>query len=303
MRESVLDPAAPPGVAFWRDDSVSCWLRQVSQRPLLTAQEEYELARQSRAGDQEARCRLVESNFRLVISIARRFCGRGLSLEDLIQEGNVGLIRAVEKYDPDLGYRFTTYATWWIRQSISRAVMEQCRCIRIPIHVSEVMSRVQRESTKAQQLYGYTPSEAELSSLTHIPINRIHIAAEVPANPISLDEPVGDLGDTSLADMLPNDHDTEPNSEACLHRICDGLKREVKALRKPYRIVLMLRLGLRNGREYTVPEIARLIHRTTKQVRGWEQRGLRRLRQPKTARRLGALMAVDTTANLSHSDT
>ncbi len=275
-------PADEPRV----EDSVRLYLREIRRIPLLTPDEELDLARQAERGDRDARRRLIEANLRLVVALAKRAVGRGVPLLDLIQEGNRGLIRAAEKFDWRRGVRFSTYATWWIRQAVSPAVIDQSRLIRLPGRMREVMLKLARTAHELRHALGRDPTPAEIARAAHIPVRQVRDALLLAQEPVSLDAPVGDESDTPLGDFIADREPLAPEDEAERAALGDELTRALTALTSRERRVLALRFGLENGRPHTLAEVGRTYGITRERIRQIELQALRKLRMQDRSRRL-----------------
>ncbi len=267
------------------DDSVRMWLRRIGRIPLLSADREAELARAAKLGCDRAKQSLIEANLRLVVSIAKRYVGRGLSLQDLIQEGNVGLIRAVEKFDCERGFRFSTYATWWIRQSVARAVSDQGRTIRIPVHTLEATSKLLRAASRLQQTLGRDPTVQEIGEATGMGSDKVAEFFAAIHEPLSLDSPFANSDDSSLSDFLTDDSESADASttRAVMRSLIDEM---LSDLHEREREVIVLRYGLDDGHHRTLEEVARELDITRERVRQIEQRILRRLKSASRSYRL-----------------
>lgn len=262
------------------DDSVRMWLKRIGQIPLLTADEEIRLSHKVRQGCDRSKQAMVEANLRLVVSIAKRFVGRGLSLQDLIQEGNLGLIRAVEKFDPGRGFRFSTYATWWIRQAISRAVSDHGRTIRVPVHTMELINRMTRTASTLQQQLGREATDVELAAALDISLDRVRDLRRALVDPVSLECPVGESEDSSLSEFLPDASHRTADSCASIALIRRRIHEILATLSERERGVVLLRFGLADGRAYTLEEVAVALKITRERVRQIEQSSLRKLKHP-----------------------
>ena len=261
------------------DDSMRMYLREIGRVPLLTAEEEVALARRVREGDEEARCQLTEANLRLVVSIAKRYVGRGLQLQDLIQEGNIGLIKAVTKFDHTKGYKFSTYATWWIKQAISRAIADQSRIIRAPVHMVETINKTIRTSRLMMQELGHEPSEAELAERLDVPVEKVRDIMRIAQEPVSLDTPIGEEEDSRLGDFIPAE--TADPMEAA----SDALRREkvrevLEGLTPREKKVIELRFGLNDEQSHTLEQVGKEFDVTRERIRQIEAKAMRKLRHP-----------------------
>jgi len=274
------------------EDSVRMWLQRIGRIPLLTADDEVNLARCARTGCVRCKRMLIEANLRLVVSIAKRFVNRGLSMQDLIQEGNMGLIRAVEKFDPERGFRFSTYATWWVRQAISRALSDHGRTIRVPVHTLEAVNRMMRATGQLQQQLGREATPQEIGETLNIPVERVEDFQRAITEPLSLDSPVGDSEDTSLGEFLV-DRSTENPADAAQRAI---VRRQIDALLSTLaereREVIMMRYGLLDGQPHTLEEVARCFQVTRERIRQIEQKSLKKLKHPARLKPLQDLLEV-----------
>ena len=268
------------------DDPVKQYLKEIGSYPLLSINQEIELAKKIEEGDAQAKQLLAESNLRLVVSIAKRYVGRGLSFLDLIQEGNLGLIKAVDKFDYNKGYKFSTYATWWIRQAITRSIADQSRTIRIPVHMSEVINKTYRTSRNLLQELGREPTEQELSEAMNLPIEKVREILKVSADPISLDTPIGEEDDSHLGDFIRDDTIMGPEDAASYAVLQDQISRLLDTLTAREQRVLILRFGLKDGRSRTLEEVGREFNVTRERIRQIEAKALRKLRHPSRARML-----------------
>ena len=265
---------------FSTDDPVRMYLKEIGKVPLLTPEEEQELAKRMAEGDAEAKHRMEEANLRLVVSIAKRYVGRGMLFLDLIQEGNLGLIKAVEKFDYTKGYKFSTYATWWIRQAITRAIADQARTIRIPVHMVETMNRVSRATHELVQELGRDPSAAEIAQRLDIPVERVEEAMRASQDPISLETPVGEEDDSHLGDFIQDEDASEPADAASYAMLREQLAGVLKTLTPREERVLRLRYGLTDGRMHTLEEVGEEFNVTRERIRQIEAKALRKLRHP-----------------------
>ena len=268
------------------DDPVKLYLKEIGSYPLLTIEDEINLAKRIEQGDEFAKKQLAESNLRLVVSIAKRYVGRGLSFLDLIQEGNLGLIKAVDKFDYTKGYKFSTYATWWIRQSITRSIADQSRTIRIPVHMSEVINKTYRVSRNLLQELGREPTEQELSKALDMPIEKVREILKVSADPISLDTPIGEEDDSHLGDFIKDDSIVGPEDAAAYAMLQDQISKLLNTLTDREQRVLTLRFGLDDGRTRTLEEVGKEFKVTRERIRQIEAKALRKLRHPSRARML-----------------
>lgn len=269
------------------EDSTRMWLRQVGRTPLMSAEQELSTAKAVRAGCEVAKKLMVEANLRLVVSIAKKFEGRGLSLQDLIQEGNIGLMRAVDKFDPELGFRFSTYATWWIRQSIHRAISDQSRTIRVPVHVVEFLQRFARAAAASSgDTSGRDLSIEEVAHQLHTTPEKIAEALRALQDPLSLDTPVGDNEDTSLSELIEDSSRESPNDIVARTNLRSALAELLGTLDDRERMVIFMRFGLDGGKAHTLEEVANHFQITKERIRQIEQRGIRKLKQPMRCRKL-----------------
>ncbi|MGN0708359.1 MAG: RNA polymerase sigma factor RpoD [Faecalibacterium sp.] len=278
------DELSAEGVAL--DDPVKTYLKEIGRVPLLTAEQEAELARAAQAGDPQARRRLSEANLRLVVSVAKRYAGRGLPFLDLIQEGNLGLIKATEKFEPDRGFKFSTYATWWIRQSITRAIADQGRTIRIPVHLVEHINRVKKTSGELLRRNGREPTPEEIAVALDMEPARVRELLQLAQDPISLETPVGEEEDAHLEDFIQDEDVGIPADEAGRQLLRRELMSVLKSLTPREERVLTLRFGLEDGRARTLEELGKEFNVTRERIRQIEAKALRKLRHPSRAKRL-----------------
>jgi len=280
-----LDLAAIEG-AINIDDHVRMYLKEIGKVPLLTAEEEVDLAERMEAGDQEAKQRLAESNLRLVVSIAKRYVGRGMQFLDLIQEGNLGLIKAVEKFDYHKGFKFSTYATWWIRQAITRAIADQARTIRIPVHMVETINKLIRVSRQLLQELGRDPTPDELAKEMQMPVEKVREIMKISQEPVSLETPIGEEEDSHLGDFIPDDDIPAPADAAAFTLLKEQLMEVLDTLTDREEKVLRLRFGLDDGRSRTLEEVGREFNVTRERIRQIEAKALRKLRHPSRSKKL-----------------
>ena len=273
-----LDLSIPEGVAL--DDPVRMYLKEIGRVPLLTAEEEVELARRMEAGDEKARHRLEEANLRLVVSIAKRYVGRGMLFLDLIQEGNLGLLKAVEKFDYSKGYKFSTYATWWIRQAITRAIADQARTIRIPVHMVETINKLVRISRQLLQELGRDPRPEEIAKEMGISVSRVHEIMKIAQEPVSLETPIGEEEDSHLGDFIEDEAAPAPAEAASFMLLREQLEEVLETLTDREKNVLRLRFGLEDGRSRTLEEVGQSFGVTRERIRQIEAKALRKLRHP-----------------------
>ena len=274
----------PEGISI--DDPVRMYLKEIGKVPLLTADEEIELAKRMEQGDEEAKKRLSEANLRLVVSIAKRYVGRGMLFLDLIQEGNLGLIKAVEKFDYRKGYKFSTYATWWIRQAITRAIADQARTIRIPVHMVETINKLIRVSRQLLQEYGREPQPEEIAEVMGIPEDKVREIIKIAQEPVSLETPIGEEEDSHLGDFIPDDDAPAPADAAAFTLLKEQLMNVLSTLTPREEMVLKLRFGLEDGRARTLEEVGREFKVTRERIRQIEAKALRKLRHPSRSRKL-----------------
>lgn len=268
------------------EDPVRMYLKEIGRIPLLSSEEEIELAKRMEQGDEEAKKRLSEANLRLTVSIAKRYSGRGMQFLDLIQEGNLGLIKAVEKFDYRKGYKFSTYATWWIRQAITRAIADQARTIRIPVHMVETMNRVNRTSRRLLQEYGREPTPEEVAEAMNLPVERVLEISKISQEPVSLETPIGEEEDSHLGDFIQDEHIPVPADEAAHTLLREQLEKVMDTLSEREQKVLALRFGLEDGKPHTLEEVGREFQVTRERIRQIEAKALRKLRHPTRSRKL-----------------
>ena len=268
------------------EDPVRMYLKEIGRIPLLSSEEEIELAKRMEEGDEEAKKKLSEANLRLTVSIAKRYSGRGMQFLDLIQEGNLGLIKAVEKFDYRKGYKFSTYAIWWIRQSITRAIADQARTIRIPVHMVETMNRVNRTSRRLLQEYGREPTPEEIAEAMNLPVERVLEISKISQEPVSLETPIGEEEDSHLGDFIQDEHIPVPADEAAHTLLREQLEKVMDTLSEREQKVLALRFGLEDGKPHTLEEVGREFQVTRERIRQIEAKALRKLRHPTRSRKL-----------------
>ena len=279
-----LDLTIPDGISI--EDPVRMYLKEIGKVPLLSAEEEIELAKKMETGDQEAKKRLAEANLRLVVSIAKRYVGRGMLFLDLIQEGNLGLIKAVEKFDYRKGYKFSTYATWWIRQAITRAIADQARTIRIPVHMVETINKLIRVSRQLLQELGREPTPEEIAAEMNLPVDRVREILKISQEPVSLETPVGEEEDSHLGDFIQDDNVPVPADAAAFTLLKEQLVEVLGTLTEREQKVLRLRFGLDDGRARTLEEVGKEFNVTRERIRQIEAKALRKLRHPSRSRKL-----------------
>ena len=275
------------------DDPVRMFLKEIGKIELLTLEEETKLAYRMVSGDQEAKKILVESNLRLVVSIAKRYIGRGMHFLDLIQEGNLGLIKAVDKFDPDKGFKFSTYATWWIRQAITRSIADQARTIRIPVHMVETINRLIRTSRHLLQVMGREPTPEEIAEEMEMPVEKVRDILKIAQEPISLETPVGEEEDSNIGNFIPDDEAPSPSDQAADVLLKEQIEDVMETLTPREAKVLRLRFGLEDGRTRTLEEVGKEFMVTRERIRQIEAKALRKLRHPSRSKRLKDFMSSD----------
>lgn len=279
-----LDLTVPDGISI--EDPVRMYLKEIGKVPLLSAEEEIELAKKMEMGDLESKQRLAEANLRLVVSIAKRYVGRGMLFLDLIQEGNLGLIKAVEKFDYRKGYKFSTYATWWIRQAITRAIADQARTIRIPVHMVETINKVIRVSRQLLQELGHDPSPNEIAAEMNMPVDKVREIMKIAQEPVSLETPIGEEEDSHLGDFIPDEGASEPSEAASFTLLKEQLMDVLSTLTPREEKVLKLRFGIEDGRTRTLEEVGKEFNVTRERIRQIEAKALRKLRHPSRSKKL-----------------
>jgi RNA polymerase primary sigma factor len=279
-----IDLSVPDGVSI--EDPVRMYLKEIGKVPLLSAEEEVELAKRMEEGDPEAKKKLAEANLRLVVSIAKRYVGRGMLFLDLIQEGNLGLIKAVEKFDYKKGYKFSTYATWWIRQAITRAIADQARTIRIPVHMVETINKFVRIQRQLLQELGREPYPEEIAQHMNMPVERVREIQKISLEPVSLETPIGEEEDSHLGDFIQDDNVPVPSEAAAFTLLREQLEEVLGTLTEREQKVLKLRFGLEDGRSRTLEEVGREFEVTRERIRQIEAKALRKLRHPSRSRKL-----------------
>ena len=282
--EEEIDLSIPEGVGL--DDPVRMYLKEIGKVPLLSSDEEIELAERMHNGDETAKKRLSEANLRLVVSIAKRYVGRGMLFLDLIQEGNLGLIKAVEKFDYTKGYKFSTYATWWIRQAITRAIADQARTIRIPVHMVETINKLIRANRTLVQQLGREPTVAELSKELDMPEDKVREIQRIAMDPVSLETPIGEEDDSHLGDFIEDDKAAAPQDVATFTILKEQLMAILDTLTPREEMVLRLRYGLDDGHPRTLEEVGKEFHVTRERIRQIEAKALRKLRHPQRSKKL-----------------
>ncbi|MCR5311927.1 MAG: RNA polymerase sigma factor RpoD [Lachnospiraceae bacterium] len=279
-----IDLSVPEGVSI--EDPVRMYLKEIGKVPLLSAEEEIELAKKMEKGDEEAKKKLAEANLRLVVSIAKRYVGRGMLFLDLIQEGNLGLIKAVEKFDYRKGYKFSTYATWWIRQAITRAIADQARTIRIPVHMVETINKLIRVSRQLLQELGREPTPEEIAKEMNMPEDRVREILKISQEPVSLETPIGEEEDSHLGDFIQDENVPVPAEAAAFTLLKEQLVDVLETLTEREQKVLRLRFGLDDGRARTLEEVGKEFNVTRERIRQIEAKALRKLRHPSRSRKL-----------------
>ena len=279
-----IDISVPDGISI--EDPVRMYLKEIGKVPLLSAEEEIELAKKMEEGDERAKQKLVEANLRLVVSIAKRYVGRGMLFLDLIQEGNLGLIKAVEKFDYRKGYKFSTYATWWIRQAITRAIADQARTIRIPVHMVETINKLIRVQRQLLQELGREPQPEEIAKEMDIPVERVREILKISQEPVSLETPIGEEEDSHLGDFIQDDNVPVPAEAAAFQLLKEQLVEVLDTLTEREKKVLTLRFGLEDGRARTLEEVGKEFKVTRERIRQIEAKALRKLRHPSRSRKL-----------------
>ncbi len=282
--EEDLEAALPKGIAV--DDPVRMYLKEIGKVQLLSGEDEIELAKKMDAGDEAAKQRLCEANLRLVVSIAKRYVGRGMLFLDLIQEGNLGLIKAVDKFDWRKGYKFSTYATWWIRQAITRSIADQARTIRIPVHMVETINKLIRESRKLLQEYGREPTPKEIAVRMDISEEKVREIMKIAQEPVSLETPIGEEEDSHLGDFIPDDEIPAPADAAASAMLKEQLNEVLQTLTDREQKVLKLRFGLEDGHARTLEEVGKRFNVTRERIRQIEAKALRKLRNPSRSKKL-----------------
>ncbi len=281
---SKIDLSVPDGVSI--EDPVRMYLKEIGKVPLLSADEEIDLAKRMEVGDRDAKKRLAEANLRLVVSIAKRYVGRGMQFLDLIQEGNLGLIKAVDKFDYRKGYKFSTYATWWIRQAITRAIADQARTIRIPVHMVETINKLIRVQRQMLQELGREPYPEEIAKEMGLPVERVREIQKISQEPVSLETPIGEEEDSHLGDFIQDDQVPVPADAAAFALLKEQLLEVLDTLTERERKVLRLRFGLDDGRQRTLEEVGKEFNVTRERIRQIEAKALRKLRHPSRSRKL-----------------
>ncbi len=282
--ETEIDLTIPEGIAL--DDPVRMYLKEIGKVPLLSAEEEHDLAQKMSEGDEDAKKMLSEANLRLVVSIAKRYVGRGMLFLDLIQEGNLGLIKAVEKFDYQKGYKFSTYATWWIRQAITRAIADQARTIRIPVHMVETINKLIRVSRQLLQELGRDPYPEEIAKEMNLSIDKVREIQKIAQEPVSLETPIGEEEDSHLGDFIPDDDAPAPAEAASFSLLKEQLTSVLSTLQPREEKVLRLRFGLDDGRARTLEEVGKEFEVTRERIRQIEAKALRKLRHPSRSKKL-----------------
>ncbi|KLU76131.1 RNA polymerase sigma factor RpoD [Clostridium botulinum] len=282
--EEEIDLSVPEGISI--DDPVRMYLKEIGKVPLLSPDEEINLAQRIEDGDMYAKKKLAEANLRLVVSIAKRYVGRGMLFLDLIQEGNLGLIKAVEKFDYRKGYKFSTYATWWIRQAITRAIADQARTIRIPVHMVETINKLIRVSRQLLQELGREPQPEEIAKIIEMPVDKVREIMKIAQEPVSLETPIGEEEDSHLGDFIPDDEAPAPAEAAAFTMLKEQLINVLDTLTPREEKVLRLRFGLDDGRARTLEEVGKEFNVTRERIRQIEAKALRKLRHPSRSKKL-----------------
>ncbi|KOA21222.1 RNA polymerase sigma factor SigA [Clostridium homopropionicum DSM 5847] len=282
--EEEIDLSVPEGISI--DDPVRMYLKEIGKVPLLSPEEEIELAKKIENGDMSSKKKLAEANLRLVVSIAKRYVGRGMLFLDLIQEGNLGLIKAVEKFDYRKGYKFSTYATWWIRQAITRAIADQARTIRIPVHMVETINKLIRVSRQLLQELGREPLPEEVAEIMEMPVDKVREIMKIAQEPVSLETPIGEEEDSHLGDFIPDDEAPAPAEAAAFTMLKEQLINVLDTLTPREEKVLRLRFGLDDGRARTLEEVGKEFNVTRERIRQIEAKALRKLRHPSRSKKL-----------------
>nr|MDD6335284.1 RNA polymerase sigma factor RpoD [bacterium] len=284
LTEDNIEIALPEGIAI--DDPVRMYLKEIGKVPLLTPEEEIDIAKRMADGDERAKKKLAEANLRLVVSIAKRYVGRGMQFLDLIQEGNMGLLKAVEKFDYTKGYKFSTYATWWIRQAITRAIADQARTIRIPVHMVETINKLIRVQRQLLQDLGRDPTAEEIAAEMGVSEEKVLDILKIAQEPVSLEKPIGEEEDSHLGDFIPDDDAQAPDDAAANAMMREELQRTLLTLTEREQMVLMLRFGLKDGRNRTLEEVGKAFNVTRERIRQIENKALRKMRHPSRSKRL-----------------
>ena len=284
--EELNDDAEELAEALGTDDPVRMYLKEIGKVPLLTPEEEQELARRMADGDKEAAARMTEANLRLVVSIAKRYVGRGMQFLDLIQEGNIGLMKAVEKFDFNKGYKFSTYATWWIRQAVTRAIADQARTIRVPVHMVETINKVIRVSRQLLQELGHDPTPEEIAEEMGMTTEKVKEVLKVAQEPVSMETPIGEEEDSHLGDFIKDEGASEPAEAAASTMLRNELEEVLNTLSPREKQVLELRFGLNDGQPRTLEEVGKQFNVTRERIRQIEAKALRKLRHPTRSRKL-----------------
>jgi RNA polymerase primary sigma factor len=284
------EPVETPKSDAFTEDSVRLYLREIGRVKMVKPDEEIELARQIAKGDRDAKKRLIQANLRLVISIAKKYVNRGLPFQDLIQEGNLGLIRAAEKFDHTKGFKFSTYATWWIRQAISRGLADKSRTIRVPVHMVESINKMKKTSARLAQELGRKPTELELSKAMELPVGKIQEIIQADREPISMEMPLNRDEETYLGDLIEDNESSRPDSTTVEELMRQDLNRMLSQLTPRERDIMHLRYGLEDGRQRTLEEVGRLFNITRERVRQIEHKAFRKLRQPAWSSKLAGYL-------------